>query len=137
MSHVTTRKSCIKDLPTLQKAIARIPGAQYMGVGTGRTYSSQSKGWLVQLPGWNYPVTIDPKTGQCSYDNYGGRWGDEKHLDALNQGYAVEAAKAQAELSGHDCEEIKLEDGGIKLVIPLGGGYEVAGGGETEGGYGV
>lgn len=139
MSHTTTRQTELKDLPTLKKAIARIPGASYMGIGTGRTYSGTTKrGHQVQLPGWNYPVTIDTVTGEAVYDNYGGHWGSEEQLDKLNQGYAVEAARTQAEAENCACEEIKLDDGSIKLIIPLGGGYETTeGSGEGGSGYAV
>lgn len=138
MSHITKRKTAIKDVETLKKAIARTPGAEYQGLGRGRSYSGTQEGHIVKLPGWNYPVTFNPVTGEASYDNYGGRWGKEEELDKLNQNYAVEAAKAQAEVDGHTCEEMQLADGSIKLTIPLGGGgYEVEGGaGGSSGGWG-
>lgn len=135
MSHTTKRKSAIKDVDILKKAIERIPGAEYQGVGRAQRYGGQAtSGHIVKLPGWNYPVTVDLTTGECSYDNYGGHWGKEEVLDKLNQGYAVEAAKAKAEEENRECEEIKLDDGGIKLVISLGGGGYSAGGEAAEAG---
>ena len=140
MSHTTRRKSAIKDVDILKKAVARIPGAEYQGIGRANRYGGQAnQGHMVKLPGWNYPVTIDLATGECTFDNYGGHWGKDEQLDKLNQGYAVEAAKAKAEEENRECEEIKLDDGGIKLVISLGGGgYGTdAGAGEQSGGWGV
>jgi hypothetical protein len=129
MSHTTRRRSAIKDLPTLKKAVDRIPGAEYLGYGEAKRYGKSSHGHNVKLPGWRYPVSFDINTGECTFDNYGGRWGKECDLDALKQGYAVEAAKAKAQAEDRPVEEIKLDDGSIKLVIPLGGDeYAVEGG---------
>lgn len=140
MSHTTRRKSAIKSLDGLKKACDRVPGAKYLGHGEARTYSGTHTGHRVQLPGWRYPVTVDTNTGEVTFDNYGGSWGSETELDKLKQAYGVEAAKAQAMEEGREFEEIKLDDGSIKCIIPLGGGgYETdpgAGGGQ-EGGWGV
>lgn len=132
MSHTTTRKTAIKDVDTLKKAVARIPGAKYLGLGQGNAFSGRgAHGHQVQLPGWRYPVTIDAQTGVASFDNYSGHWGDEALLDKLKQGYAVEAARSQAAVENREMEEMQLNDGSIKCVIPLGGG-----GYETEGSSG-
>lgn len=135
MSHTTRRKSEIKDADALKKAVKRIPGASYLGIGKGKG-SVRGTGHQVQLPEWHYPVTINQETGECTFDNYGGRWGDEKHLDSLKQGYAVEAAKAMAEARDLDFEETQLADGSIKCVIPLGGDYEVSGDSTCSDGWG-
>lgn len=139
MSHTTKRKTAIKDVETLKKAVARIPGAEYQGLGRANRYGGQSaQGHQVKLPGWNYPVTFDLTTGEATFDNYNGAWGKEEHLDKLNQGYAVEAAKAKATEENREIEEYVLPDGGIKLVISLGGGgYDTGGGAAQAGGYGV
>jgi len=86
------------------------------------------------LPGWKYPAVFDLKTGECQFDNYEGSWGQESHLDSLKQGYAIEAAKAKAEADGCEVEEMLLEDGSVKLTIPIGGGgFDVGGGGDASG----
>lgn len=129
----------MKNADILKKAVERIPGAEYQGVGRANRWSGNAEaGHMVKLPGWVHPVTIDLKTGECTFDNYNGHWGKNEHLDALNQGYAVEAAKSVAEAEHREMEEIKLDSGEIKLVVSLGGGgYGTApdGGGATEGGY--
>jgi len=140
LSHMTRRKSAIKDAAALKKACDKIPGAQYMGVAKGKGGGMRNKhGHQVQLPGWRYPVTIDQTTGECSFDNYNGSWGKEKELDNLKQQYGVEAAKAKAEAEGAtEMEELKLDDGSIKLVIPIGGGdYAVEGDGGGGDGWDV
>jgi len=131
----------MKNADVLKKAVERIPGAVYQGIGTARRYNTTSEhGYMVKLPGWTYPVTIDAVTGECSYDNYNGSWGNIAELDKLSQGYAVEAAKMVAEREGRECEELKLDDGSIKLVVSLGGGgygVDPDGGAPVVGGWSV
>ena len=73
------------------------------------------------LPKWRYPAVCDLETGQVQYDNFNGHWGEQKHLDAFLQGYAVEKAKIEARRQGHVCTEQPLADGSIKLTISVGG----------------
>jgi hypothetical protein len=121
---------------TIRKACERT-GAEYKGLQHQRR-GQTGRRVKVRFPGWSYDCTINCETGECTFDNYGGRWGSEKHLDNLKQGYAVEAAKSKAEAEGHDFETETLSDGSIKCTIAIGGegGYGVKGG-ATEGGYGV
>lgn len=133
MSHTTRRQSAIKDLPTLKKALDRIPGAEYQGYGAAKQYSGAPVGHRVKLPGWHFAIAIDIGTGECQFDNYNGKWGNEAILDQLKQGYAVEAVKAKAAAENLEIEETRLDNGSIKLVIPLGdAGYVVDG--ESGGG---
>ena len=55
------------------------------------------------------------------YDNYGGVWGPQHHLDRFLQPYAVEAARAEARRHGHAVTEQTLADGSIRLTIRVGG----------------
>ena len=64
----------------------------------------------------------DVATGSVDFDNYGGRWGQQKELDRFVQGYAVEKAKIEARKKGHSVTEQQLEDGSIKVVVQVGGG---------------
>ena len=75
----------------------------------------------MQLPKWKYPAVCDLTTGQIHYDNFQGRWGETKHIDAFLQSYAVEKAKAEARRHGHTCTEQALSDGSIKLTVSVGG----------------
>lgn len=68
-----------------------------------------------------YPVVADVNTGKLAYDNYNGRWGEQKQLDRFLQGYAVEKAKMEARKKGHSVIEQPLEDGSIKLTVSVGG----------------
>ena len=76
----------------------------------------------VQLPDWQYAVVADLATGQLQFDNFGGRWGDQQHLDRFLQAYAVERARAEARRKGLVCSEQVLADGSIKLTIQVTGG---------------
>jgi hypothetical protein len=57
-----------------------------------------------------------------TYDNFGGRWGDQKHLDRFLQAYAVEKCRIEARRRGHQCAEQTLADGSVKLTIQVNGG---------------
>ena len=134
MSHITRRKSAIKSVDILKKAVARTAGAEYRGKVDSARGAPQG-GHQFTLKDWYHPVTVDVETGECMFDNYGGRWGKEAELDKVKQGYAVEAAKAQATAEGHEFEEQLLSDGSIKCTIPIGGGggYDTEGGGNESG----
>jgi hypothetical protein len=63
--------------------------------------------------------------GQCSQvcgSSVCAFWGEQKHLDAFLQAYAVEKARAEARRRGHQVTEAKLSDGSIKLTIQVNGG---------------
>ena len=66
-------------------------------------------------------MVFNTSTGEAKYDNYNGRWGDQKQLDHFLQIYAVEATKIQARKQGHSVTEQQLADGSIKLTVQVGG----------------
>ena len=76
----------------------------------------------MQLPGWQYPVIADVASGQVKFDNFGGRWGDQQHLDRFLQMYAVEKCRIEARKVGRSLTEQVLPDGSIKLTVQVGGG---------------
>ena len=120
MSHIVTIKPDIRDAGAVRAACQRLqlpPPVE----GTHNLFTSQATGLGVQLPKWRYRVVCNLGTGQLKYDNYRGRWGEQEHLDAFLQGYAVEKAKIEARRQGHSCTERPLSDGSIKLTISVGG----------------
>ena len=121
MSHVVTIDTELRDRTAIDAACRRLNLA-----ATKREkvtlYSGEVTGLAVRLPEWQYPVVIDSDTGKLQYDNFGGRWGEQKHLDALLQMYAVEKAKIEARRRGHACTEQRLPDGSIKLTVQVEGG---------------
>ena len=121
MSHVVTIDTKLRDRTAIDAACRRLNLAATKHEKVA-LYSGEVTGLAVRLPEWQYPVVIDSDTGKLQYDNFGGRWGEQKHLDALLQMYAVEKAKIEARRRGHACTEQRLSDGSIKLTVQVAGG---------------
>jgi hypothetical protein len=121
VSHIVTVRTEIRD-PTVIPIACRRLGLAEPTYGTAQLFSGEATGFLVQLPGWLYPVVIEPENGQIYYDNYQEYWGKQAELDRFLQAYAVEKAKLTARRRGHTVTEQPLADGSIKLTIQLGGG---------------
>jgi len=120
MSHVVEIKTEVRDPVALRAACRRL-GMPEPAHETVTLFSAEAAGHAVRLPGWRYPVVCELAAGRLSYDDYGGRWGERKHLDALLQAYAVEKAKREARKAGHSVAERPLPDGSIRLTVTLGG----------------
>ncbi|MCC6417004.1 MAG: DUF1257 domain-containing protein [Gemmataceae bacterium] len=120
MSHIVTVQTRVHDPAAIAAACQRL-GLSAPAQGTGRLYSGEATGLLVQLPGWQYPVVIDPLTGAVRYDNYGGAWGEQVHLDRFLQAYAVEKCRIEARKKGLQVSEQPLADGSIRLALAEGG----------------
>jgi len=120
LSHIVEIKTELRDEAAVKAACTRlqIPTPEHK---TCRLFNATVTGLCVQLPNWSYPVVCNLQTGQRQYDNYGGHWGEQKHLNSFLQGYAVEKAKIEARKKGHMCSETRLEDGSIKVTIRVGG----------------
>ena len=120
MSHVVTIKSKIHDAQAVAAACQRLNLPQPTE-GTAKLYSGKATGLLVQLPDWQYPVVIDTQSGSIKFDNFGGHWGEQVHLDKFLQMYAVEKAKTEARRQGFSVTETALQDGSIKVQLIAGG----------------
>ncbi len=120
MSHIVSIKTEIKDVEAVKAACIRL-GLEEPVHGTARLFEGEATGLLVKLPGWLYAAVVDTATGQVNFDNYGGQWGDPKHLDAFVQTYAICKATIEARKRGHSVFEQPLPDGSIKLTISVGG----------------
>jgi Protein of unknown function (DUF1257) len=116
MSHVVTIATKVHDPAAITAACRRL-NLPAPAQGTAHLYSGEATGLIVQFPGWQYPAVIDPLTGTIRYDNYGGCWGEQQHLDRFMQMYAVEKAKLEAHKKGYAVSEQALQDGSIKLQI--------------------
>ncbi len=121
MSHIVTIETEVRDAPAVQAACRRLDLSEPVQ-GKVRLFSGDVTGLVVKLPDWQYPVVCDLNTGQVRFDNYEGRWGDQKHLDRLLQAYAVEKAKIEARKKGYTVTEQTRSDGAIKLTIQVNGG---------------
>ncbi len=120
MSHIVEIKTEIRDEQAVRAACTRLQLAAPEHK-TVRLFNATATGLCVQLPGWQYPVVANLQTGQVQYDNYGGHWGEQKHLNSFLQGYAVEKAKIEARKKGHSVTETSLQDGSIRVTVKVGG----------------
>ena len=121
MSHIVSIQTEVRDPVAIRSACDRLKLPEPV-FGKVKLFSSSETGWAVQLPEWRYAVVADVNTGKLAYDNYNGRWGEQKQLDRFLQGYAVEKAKIKDKKKGHSIIEQPLEDGSIKLTVSVGGG---------------
>ena len=119
MSHVVTIDTQIRDVAALRSACRRLGFAEPV-LETTRLFSGQVTGYSVKLPDWRYPVVCDVASGQVNFDNFAGRWGEQRELDRLMQAYAVEATRLAARQQGHTITEQQLADGSVKLTIQVG-----------------
>ncbi|MCA9088810.1 MAG: DUF1257 domain-containing protein [Planctomycetaceae bacterium] len=120
MSHIVQIQSEIRDPVAIRAACDRLklPDPVF---GQVKLFTTVATGWAVRLPEWRYPVVCDVNTANIVFDNFGGRWGQQRELDRFLQGYAVERAKIVARNQGHSVIEQPLQDGSIKLTISVGG----------------
>ena len=121
MSHIVTIKTEIRDATAVRAACRRL-GLSEPVRGKVRLFSGEVAGLVVNLPDWHYPAVCNLNTGQVQFDNFEGRWGEQKQLDRFVQAYAVEKAKIEARRRGHTVAEQQLPDGSIKLTVQLTGG---------------
>jgi len=120
VSHIVTIKTELRCLAAIRAACKRLT-IQNPEFNTHKLFTNQVEGWGIKLPGWIYPVVVQPETGSVQFDNYGGKWGKQEELDRFLQAYAVEKAKLEARRKGHTVFEQTLTDGSIKLVVQVGG----------------
>ncbi len=120
MSHIVEIRTEIRDEQAVRAACTRLQltAPEHKTV---RLFNATATGLCVQLPGWSYPLVCNLQTGQVQYDNYGGHWGEQRHLNSFLQAYAVEKAKIEARKKGHSFSETQLQDGSIKVTVRVGG----------------
>ena len=111
----------MKNLETLKAACAALGLPFTAGQQTVQLYSNKVAGDMsVKLPGWFYPVVVNSRTGEVSFDNFDGAWGDMNEFNKLSQEYSLQTAEAEAEeftLQGWTVERQKQDNGDILLVI--------------------
>ena len=116
MSHIVTITAEVRDIEALRAACRRLE-LDSPCHGEAELFSGTCTGWIVKLPEWRYPVVCDTDNGTVRYDNYEGKWGDEKHLHRLVQHYVVEKTRIEARRNGRTMTERMLADGSIRLVV--------------------
>jgi hypothetical protein len=120
LSHTVQILTEVRD-PSAVAAACRKLGLPEPVYGTAQLFGGEGTGLLVKLPDWLYPVVCDTASGTLAYDNYGGSWGRQEHLDAFLQRYALEKASLEARKRGHSVVEQALADGSVRLSIRVGG----------------
>ena len=120
MSHIVTIQTQVRDEAAVFAACRRRQLAEPVQ-GQHRLFNSEVKGLAVQLRNWHYPVVCQLESGELQFDNFGGRWGEQRELDGFIQAYAVERARIEARQRGHTITEQALTDGSIKLTVQIGG----------------
>jgi len=121
LSHIVHIQTEIRHATAIRAACRRLDLDQ-PEEGTFKLFSGEATGVAVKLPDWRYPLVCNTDSGQVKYDNFEGRWGDQKELDRFMQAYAVEQATLVARRRGHSTTEQTLPDGSIKLTIQVEGG---------------
>jgi hypothetical protein len=121
LSHIVEIQTEVRDVEAVRAACQRL-GLAAPQHETVQLFSGQVSGLAVRLPDWQYPLVCDVATGQVRLDDFNGRWGDRKHLDAFLQAYAVERAKLEARRKGYSTAEQALPNGSIRLTINVAGG---------------
>ena len=116
MSHIVSIRTQVHDPLAVASACRRLGWPEPVQ-GTAKRFSGEASGWLVKLPGWQYPAVFDTLTGQAHYDNFGGAWGAQVQLDRFLQAYAVERIRLEARKKGHSVIEQSGTEGFIKLQI--------------------
>ena len=121
MSHTVTIKTEIRDAAAVRAACQRLRSAEPVQ-GKTKLFSGEVEGLAVKLPDWVYPVVSRSRHRPGpAYDNFNGRWGDQKHLDRFLQAYAAEKVKIESRRKGPRRHRAALADGSIKLTIQVGG----------------
>ena len=120
MSHIVSVRTEVRDRHAVEAACRRLMWSEPI-VGVHKLFTKTVEGLGVQAPRWQYPIVCDLATGELSYDNYEGRWGDPVELDRFKQSYAVERTKIEARKQGRYVSEQTLADGSVQLTIQLEG----------------
>ncbi|MEK6259910.1 MAG: DUF1257 domain-containing protein [Planctomycetota bacterium] len=120
MSHIVEIKTQVKDVAAVQAACRRLKLAEPQQ-RTVKVFTTEATGLSVQLPEWTYPIVCDTSTGEVKFDNFGGAWGQQSHLDHFLQAYTVEKAKLEARRQGYTATEQLLANGSIQVSIHVGG----------------
>ena len=120
MSHIVRIQTEVRDATAVFAACRRRQLAEPVA-GKHLLFSGEVEGLAVRLREWTYPAVCQIETGEVQYDNFGGRWGEQRELDQFMQAYAVEKAQIEARKRGHTVTEQSLADGSIKLTVQIGG----------------
>lgn len=127
MSHRVEVSIEFRDPDALGDAVVAL-GGKVIGHGTHTLFDGAVQGFAFSLPGWKFPLCLQAD-GKLVFDDYSGKWGDQKDLERLKGEYALAVAAAK-------CEELgwMTERQGDDLVIyhPSGGSIVVTKSGSVD-----
>ena len=104
MSHTNRIKGQIKN-KSMFIDVCNALGVNMRSGNKHKLYSGEYNGMGITLPGWKYPVIIDD-AGNIIFDNYGGSWGDIKHLHGTMDKYNYNVVEAESLGQGHTVHDI-------------------------------
>lgn len=120
MSHIVKCKVEMKDEESLRAAIEHL-GLELVDGGVNKKHilynRQEAQGIGFKLPGWSYPVVVNPESGEAKYDNYNGSWGKQTELDKLVQRYSICRTQKEAEAQGYTVVEEVQENGDVELTM--------------------
>ena len=120
MSHIVRIQTEVRDAAAVCAACQR-RGLPEPVHGQHVVFQEEVSGLGVRLRDWQFPAVCQLEQGTIHYDNFGGRWGEQRELDSFLQAYAVERARIEARKRGYSFTEQSLSDGSIKVSIQVGG----------------
>ncbi|GDY07005.1 hypothetical protein LBMAG52_04910 [Planctomycetia bacterium] len=120
MSHIVHIQTEVRDAAAVCAACQR-RGLPEPIHGQHVVFQEEVAGLGIRLRDWQFPVVCQLEQGTIHYDNFGGRWGEQRELDSFLQAYAVERARIEARKRGYSFTEQALSDGSIKVSIQVGG----------------
>src|SRR5687768_9177264 len=104
MSHIVTVETQVRDAVAVSAACQILRWKEPLD-GEHQLFSRRMRGLAVFPPDWRYPIVCELTTGKLHYDNYQGRWGEERELNRFKQRYAVEKATIEARRMGRSVFE--------------------------------
>jgi hypothetical protein len=105
----------------VKELAARNSKFAWLGHGTVTFFDdTTSTGYRIKLPGFDYPIVVDPKSGNIAMDNYNGKWGDEKYINELKRAYPMQiAVEAAAEHNATNFDVVTNADGSVDIEIEV------------------
>jgi len=116
-------KYAVKSMSALRTACERLGIELDRARGEHRVWTKPTIGFAMHLHGWQHPVVVDDITGNITYDNHNGSWGNIAELDRVLQGYSVAHLEETAAQEGYSIERSVNDMGEIELILTASSEY--------------
>ena len=77
MSHIVEIQTQVRDAEAVRAACQRLHLPAFVE-RTVKLFSGEATGLAIELPGWRYLVVAQCETGQLAYEDFEGRWGEQR-----------------------------------------------------------